>query len=252
MGRDEQRPPTRGVVFIDGSMVANNGNRNTYNGQGTIYLWARSCSTTTTCAASSGSACDFSAGTRTRSCSRSSPTATAARCRRGIRLRIDNGAKIQGALRDERDRHHEQRRPTATSSARRSRSARTSPATTSGRSLTVPPGMPGGPEVYAQPNPPQGSRREPRARSGPDSRRASCWARSGRRRGAQLAAPVGRLAGSACMSCGAGLRGATTCRWCRGCSCEDAAVTAMRRIRGATRRRARHGRSSPPACSSSA
>jgi hypothetical protein len=50
-----------GTIFIDGSMIANNGVQNQYNGQGTIYLSGtfRMTSGTELCGAVSGSNCDF-------------------------------------------------------------------------------------------------------------------------------------------------------------------------------------------------
>ena len=148
-----------GVVFIDGSVAASNGALNQYNGQGTIYMSgtflmdeqhealrrAAPAATATT-----------PAGTRTPSCSRSSPTRSGGQVPTGYSVRLSNGAKLQGAVYANYGVYLDQN------------------ATTDGPLLgstilisqnytgddfgtiqTAPPGLPGNPEVYAQPNPPQ-------------------------------------------------------------------------------------------------
>lgn len=149
---------TRGVVFIDGSMVANNGARNTYNGQGTIYLSGTFLldNNTMLCAASSGSSCDFSGWDPNSELLSIIANGNGGQVPTGYSTHIDNGAKIQAAL-------YATNGIVITNNATTDGPILGSTVTISqnftgddfGTIITVPPGMPGNPEVYAQPNPPQ-------------------------------------------------------------------------------------------------
>ena len=76
----------------------NNGALNQYNGQATLYLSGTFLLNGKLCGGVSGGQCDFNAGTRTRRCSPSSRTGSAARWRRGTSISVDNNAQFQGGL----------------------------------------------------------------------------------------------------------------------------------------------------------
>lgn len=148
----------RGVVFVDGSAYASNGQLNTYQGQGTIYLSGTFLldNNTKLCAGTQGSSCSFGSWDPNQELLSIIADGNGGQVPTGYSTHIDNGAQIQAAL-------------YATNGVMLSNNASTdgpilgSTVTVDqnytgddfGLIITVPPGMPGNPEVYAQPNPPR-------------------------------------------------------------------------------------------------
>jgi hypothetical protein len=148
----------RGVVFIDGGAYSMNGLVNTYDGQGTLYLSGTFLldNNTKICASVSGSNCNFAGWNPNSELLSIITNGSGGQVPVGYGTHIDNGAQIQAAL-------------YATNGVMLSNNASTDgpilgSTVTVGQNFTgddfgtiisVPPGMPGNPEVYAQPNPPQ-------------------------------------------------------------------------------------------------
>ena len=161
----------RGVVFIDGSAYSNLNALNRYEGQGTLYLSGTFLldNDAKLCGAVYGSGCDYR-DPNTTGCAPPPTVGWDPNCKlltivadsnggqagTGNSILIDNGAQFQGAL-------------FATSGVTLQNNARTDGPIVAGTIIlgqnfvsddfgtiqTRPPGMPGSPVVYAQPNPPQ-------------------------------------------------------------------------------------------------
>jgi hypothetical protein len=148
----------RGTIFIDGSMYANNGLLNSYSGQGTLYLRGTFLldNNTKLCGGTSGSNCDYGAWDPNTELFTIISNGNGGQVPTGNSIQLDNSSQFQGAL-------------FATNGITLSNNASSDgpmlagtitvsqnfTADDFGTILTVPPGMPGNPQVYAQPNAPQ-------------------------------------------------------------------------------------------------
>ena len=147
-----------GVVFIDGSVIANNGLQNTYNGQGTIYLSGTFLmgNSTQLCGSVTGSNCNFSGWNPNTELLSIIANGNGGQVPTGYSIRLSNGADIQGALYATYgvylDQNAQTDGPILGSTILISQNYA---GDDFGTIITVPPGMPGNPEVYAQPNAPQ-------------------------------------------------------------------------------------------------
>ena len=147
-----------GVVFIDGSMAASNGALNQYNGQGTIYLSGTflMANNTKLCGATSGGDCNYSGWNPNTELLSIIANAQGGQVPTGYSVRLSNGAKIQGALYANHGVYLDQN--ASTDGPLLGSTILISQNYTGddfGTIQTAPPGLPGNPEVYAQPNPPQ-------------------------------------------------------------------------------------------------
>ncbi len=148
----------KGTIFIDGSISLTNGTLNTYNGQATLYLSGVFYQNNSTkfCGGVSGSDCAFAAWNPNNELLTVVTNGSGGGAGTGNGISVDNNAQFQGGL-------------FATYDVAFSNNAR-SDGPIVGRTVkfsnnvqndqfptitTVPAGMPGNPEVYAQPNPPQ-------------------------------------------------------------------------------------------------
>ena len=148
----------RGTMFIDGSVHASNGLLNSYDGQGTLYLRGTFlvANGTKLCGGVSGSNCDYGAWDPNSELFTIIANGNGGQVPTGSSIQLDNNSQFQGAL-------------FATNGITLSNNASSDgpmlagtivlnqnfTADDFGTILTVPPGMPGNPQVYAQPNPPQ-------------------------------------------------------------------------------------------------
>ena len=147
-----------GVVFIDGNATASNGSLNTYNGQGTIYLSGTFLMTNNTklCGSVSGGDCAFSGWNPNTELLSIITYSHGGQVPTNYGIQLQNGAEIQGALFSTHgvwlDQNAKTDGPILGSTILISQNFA---GDDFGTIVTVPPGMPGNPEVYAQPNAPQ-------------------------------------------------------------------------------------------------
>ena len=147
-----------GVIFIDGSATANNGALNTYNGQGTLYLSGTFLmgNNTKICGSTSGSDCNFSGWNPNTELFSIITYSHGGQVPTNYGIQLTNGAEIQGALFSTYgvwlDQNAKTDGPILGSTILISQNFA---GDDFGTIVTVPPGMPGNPEVYAQPNAPQ-------------------------------------------------------------------------------------------------
>lgn len=148
----------RGTMFIDGSVYANNGLLNSYDGQGTLYLRGSFLldNNTKLCGGTNGSSCDYGAWNPNTELFTIIAHGNGGQVPTGSSIQLDNSSQFQGAL-------------FATNGITLSNNASSDGPMLGGTIIvnqnftaddfgtiqTVPPGMPGNPQVFAQPNPPQ-------------------------------------------------------------------------------------------------
>jgi hypothetical protein len=148
----------KGTIYIDGSVSMTNGVLNKYDGQATLYLSGVLYVNNNTkfCGGASGSNCDFAAWNPNNEMLTIVTDGSGGGAGTGNGIRVDNNAQFQGGL-------------FATYDIEFTNNAR-SDGPIVGRTVkfnnnvqndqfptisTIPAGMPGSPEVYAQPNPPE-------------------------------------------------------------------------------------------------
>jgi Tfp pilus assembly protein PilX len=147
-----------GVVFIDGSVAASNGSLNTYNGQGTIYMSGTflMANNTKLCGSTSGGDCNYSGWNPNTELLSVIANGNGGQVPTGYSVRLSNGAKLQGAVFANLGVYLDQN--ASTDGPLLGSTILISQNYTGddfGTIQTAPPGLPGNPEVYAQPNPPQ-------------------------------------------------------------------------------------------------
>ena len=147
-----------GVVYIDGSMVVNNGALNQYDGQGTIYLSGTYLmdNGSKLCGSSSGGDCNYSGWNPNSELLTIVAAGNGGQVPNGYSARLWNGAKLQGGIYANYgiwlDQNASTDGPLLGSKILISQNF---DGDDFGTIATVPPGLPGNPEVYAKPNPPQ-------------------------------------------------------------------------------------------------
>jgi hypothetical protein len=148
----------RGTIFIDGSIYSNNGLLNSYNGQGTLYVRGTFLldNNSKLCGGTNGTNCDYGAWNPNTELFTIIAHGNGGQVPTGSSIQLDNSAQFQGAL-------------FATNGITLSNNASSDGPMLAGTIVlnqnftaddfgtiqTVPPGMPGNPQVFAQPNPPQ-------------------------------------------------------------------------------------------------
>jgi hypothetical protein len=148
----------RGTIYIDGSAKIDNGALNQYNGQATIYLSGTFYLNGKLCGGASGSNCDFASWNPntemlTIVANGIGPNGSVPN---GDSIFVSNGSSFQGAFFATNNLEYGNNAysdgPMVGSQIILSNNVSTQ---AFGTISTVPVGMPGNPEVYAQPNPPQ-------------------------------------------------------------------------------------------------
>lgn len=149
----------RGVMFIDGSAYSNNGATNQYNGRGTLYLTGTFLldNNTNMCGGVSGSNCSYSTwDPNTEMFTIVAYGNGQQAIGTGYSVSLDNGSQWQGAIYAENGiallNNAQTDGPLIGSTVSVSQNFA---GDDFGTLTTVPPGLPGNPQVYAQPNPPQ-------------------------------------------------------------------------------------------------
>jgi len=147
-----------GTIYIDGSVSVTNGAVNQYNGQATVYLSGTFLMNNSSklCGGISGSNCDFSTWNPNTEMLTVVADGSGGQAGTGNSIKIDNNSEFQGGL-------------FATWNLEFSNNAKSDGPMVADQIIlannvttdsfptitTVPVGMPGNPQVYAQPNPPQ-------------------------------------------------------------------------------------------------
>jgi hypothetical protein len=147
-----------GVVFIDGSAYSNNGLLNSYDGEGSLYLSGtfRLTNGTGICGATSGSDCSYDSWNPNNELFAIVAGGSGGQVPAGTGIQLDQNAKWQGALygtvgiRLENNAHSDGPMVGANIQIIQNFTG-----DDFGKIERVPPGLPGNPQVYAKPEPPQ-------------------------------------------------------------------------------------------------
>jgi hypothetical protein len=148
----------KGAIFIDGSATVANGLLNQYNGQGSLYLSGtyRMDNSSKLCAGVSGTDCDFSRWNPNTEMLAIVANGTGGQVNNGDSIQLNNSTRFQGALfatnAIEFTNSSQSEGPMIGSTVILANSVSFHPFP---YITTVPVGMPGNPNVYAQPNPPE-------------------------------------------------------------------------------------------------
>jgi hypothetical protein len=147
-----------GTIYIDGSVKVTNGYLNQYNGQATLYLSGTFVinNNSKLCGGVSGSDCDFSAWNPNTEMLTIVADGLGGQAGTGNSILVDNNAQFQGGLfatnNLEFTNNARSDGPMVANEVKLANNVQTDAFPTI---TTVPVGMPGNPQVYAQPNPPQ-------------------------------------------------------------------------------------------------
>lgn len=153
-----RRLKVRGVMFLDGSAYSNNGQLNTYDGQASLYLSGTFLidNNTKFCGVSSGSNCSYDTWNPNEELLTIIANGSGGQVPAGTGIQLDQNAQWQGGL-------------YATNAITLSNNSKSDGPMIGGTIIItqnftgddfgkierVPPGMPGNPQVYARPDPPQ-------------------------------------------------------------------------------------------------
>jgi hypothetical protein len=147
-----------GTIYIDGSAKVTNGVVTQYNGQATIYLSGTLLITNSSklCGGISGSNCDFGAWNPNTEMLTFVADGLGGQAEDGNSILVDNNAQFQGGLFATHNLEYRNNAksdgPMVAAEVKLANNVQTDSFPTI---TTVPVGMPGNPQVYAQPNPPQ-------------------------------------------------------------------------------------------------
>ena len=147
-----------GTIFIDGSAKFSNGALNQYNGQGTIYLSGTFLfvNNTMMCGGISGSACDFASWNPNTEMLTLVANGNGGQAGTGNSILVSQGAKFQGGLFATANLSYENNAQSDGPMVGDTIVIANNVNNDSFPTITVVPvGMPGNPQVYAQPNPPK-------------------------------------------------------------------------------------------------